>query len=320
MRRSGCGWADRAHGRHDLRHPDFPQARGRAAAAMLGAHPCIPVSPMRLLPAACLAASLLLAPPAFADGGGDAPRPKLSSQQCGLTTAYNVLVDGGGVWLYRSEGTPKEIFFHDGELSIDRTLQTVGAADAQRLRQLEAESRALMPQVADLARESVDITFDSLEGVVEALTGSRRKARGLRGFRDDTLAHVERTLGTGRWDQEFFGEEFEARVEAAAERMASGIGRSVLWAAFTPGGAERLERRTEKMEAELERRLEARIGALEAKADAMCRQVARMQAIEDALEFRYRGAPLNLLEAGERRHVTHDRPRGNAVPVAATPD
>ena len=275
---------------------------------------------MRTLTTLALAGSIALPALAFADAGTDAPRPQLSSQQCGLTTGYNVLVDGGGVWLYRGEGAPKEIFFHDGELSIDRKVQAVSAADAQRLRQLEAESRVLMPQVADLARETVDITFDSLEGVVEALTGSRRKARKLHSFRDDTLAHVDATLGTGRWDQDFFGDEFDARIEAAAESMASGIGRSVLWAAFTPGGADRLEKRAEKMEAELERRLEARIDAVEAKADAMCAQVARMQAIEDALEFRYEGAPLNLLEAGERPRVARERPQGNAIPVAATPD
>ena len=275
---------------------------------------------MRLLFAACLAAPLLIATAARADTGDDAPRPQLSSQQCGLTTGYNVLVDSGGVWLYRAEGAPKEIFFHDGELSIDRTLQTINAADAQRLRQLEAESRVLMPQVAGLARETVDITFDSLEGVVEALTGSRRKARKLRSFRDDTLAHVDATLGTGRWDQDFFGEEFEARIEAAAESMASGIGRSMLWAVFTPGGADRLEKRAEKMEAELERRLEARIDVVEAKAEVMCTQVARMQAIEDTLEFRYQGAPLNLLDAGERPQVARDQPRGNAFPIASTPD
>lgn len=269
---------------------------------------------------AALALASLISVPAFADPGDDAPRPQLSSRQCGLTTDYNVLVDGGGVWLYRSEGAPKEIFFHDGKLSIDRQVQATSEADAQRLRLLEAESRVLMPQVAGLARETVDITFDSLEGVVEALTGSRRKARKLRGFRDDTLAHVDATLGTGRWDQDVFGEEFEARIEAAAESMASGIGRSMLWSVFLPGGVERLERRTEKMEAELEQRLEARIGAVEARADAMCAQVARMQAIGDALEFRYRGAPLHLLQADAPSRVARERPRGNAIPVSATPE
>ncbi|HRP72813.1 MAG TPA: DUF2884 family protein [Luteimonas sp.] len=264
---------------------------------------------MRTLPSLVLACLVALPAAAFADSGDDASRPQLSSQQCGLTTDYNVLVDGGGVWLYRGEGAPTEIFFHDGELSIDHKVQAVSDADARRLRRLEAESRVLMPQVAGLAREAVDITFDSLEGVVEALTGSKRKARKLRSFRDDTLAHVDATLGTGRWDQDFFGEEFEARIEAAAESMASSIGRSVMWAVFTPGGADRLERRSEKMGAELERRLETRIDALEARADAMCAQVAVMQTLQDALEYRLDGRPLRLIEA---------TPRGDHATVASS--
>ncbi|TWT22469.1 DUF2884 family protein [Luteimonas marina] len=271
---------------------------------------------MRPLTAFALAA--LLALPAFAQA--DPPKPKLSSSQCGLSTGYNVLVDGGGVWLYRDAGAPKEIFFHDGELSIDREVQDISAADAQRLRRLEAESRALMPQVAGLARETVDITFDSLAAAVEAITGSKRKARRLDDFRKDTMAHVDRTLGTGRWDQDVFGEEFEARVEAAAERMAASIGRSVLWAVFTPGGAERMERRAEKMEAEIEQRLEARIAALETRADAMCAQVAAMRTLQDALDYRYDGKPLRLLEAAERPARADDVAQGDGIAVAANPD
>ena len=45
---------------------------------------------------AALALASLISVPAFADPGDDAPRPQLSSRQCGLTTDYNVLVDGGG--------------------------------------------------------------------------------------------------------------------------------------------------------------------------------------------------------------------------------
>ncbi|WP_202841476.1 DUF2884 family protein [Luteimonas saliphila] len=270
---------------------------------------------MRLLSIVALVA--LLALPALARA--DPPKPELSSTRCGLATGYNVLVDGGGVWLYREAGVPKEIFFHDGELSIDRQVQAVSAADAQRLRQLEDESRVLMPQVADLARETVGVTFDSLAAAVEAITGSKRKARRLDDFRKDTLAHVDRTLGTGRWDQDVFGEEFEARVEAAAESMASSIGRSVLWAVFTPGGAERIERRAEKMEAELEQQLEARIAALEARAETMCTQVATMRTLQDALDYRYDGKPLRLLEAAEPP-ARDDVARGDAIPVAANPD
>ncbi|MCD9028825.1 YggN family protein [Luteimonas sp. BDR2-5] len=229
----------------------------------------------------------------------DTARPRVSSDQCSISTPYNVLVDTGGVWLYRDEGMPKEVFFHDGTLSVDRQVQAVSEADAARLREMEHGARQLMPAVTGVARESVDITFDALAGVVEALTGSRRKARQMERFRADTLAHVDSTIGTGRWDQDVFGEGFEARIEAAAERMAGSLGRSVLWQVFT-GRAGRMEARAERMEAELERRIEARSVALEAHANALCAQVETLHALQQSLDYRLDGAPLTLLEVAPR--------------------
>jgi hypothetical protein len=55
----------------------------------------------------------------------DAPRHhvQVSSHQCGLSTSFNVLADNGGIWLYRDSDSPREIFFHGGELSIDHKVQ-----------------------------------------------------------------------------------------------------------------------------------------------------------------------------------------------------
>ena len=227
-------------------------------------------------------------------------QPKPSPSQCGLSTDYNVLVDGGGVWLYRERGLPREIRIHGGGPSIDGQVQAVSAADALRLRELEAQAREMMPQVAGLAREAVDLGFDALAAVVDGLGGSRRKARQVDGMSQHALAHVDRTLGAGRWDQDVFGPEFEARVERAAEQMAASLGRSVLFAVFTPGGAERLERRSEKMEAEIERRVEPRRVALEAPAAALCEQAARIDELQRALEYRFDGRPLQLLRREDR--------------------
>lgn len=250
-----------------------------------------PVAAMRPLP---LALSLLALLPLAAQA--DEPvRPKVDSRQCGFSTPYNVLVDTGGVWLYRDEGSPREVFFHDGELSVDRKVRTVSDADAQRLRQLEYQAYALMPEVAGLARDSVNVTFDALSGVVEAMTGSKRKARKVDDFRIEAIAHVDMTLGRGRWDQEVFDENFEAKIEDAAESMASMIGRSALWSVFT-GRAEQLEARADKMDRELEQMLEVRTKAIEARADGLCLQVRAINDVQSALEYRHDGAPLRLLE------------------------
>lgn len=253
-----------------------------------------------------LALSLLLVLPAVAQADDDT-KPQLSSHQCGISTDFNVLVDGGGVWLYRDAGVPKEVFFHDGELSVDRQVRDVSAEDAQRLRELEYQSRLLMPEVTEVARESVQIGFDALAGVVETMTGSARQARKIETFRQDALTHVDGTLGRGRWDQEVFDETFDAKLEEAAESMASSLGRSVMWAMFT-GGADRIEKRAEKMEADLERQLEQRARGLEARADGLCTRVRAMDALQAQLQFRYEGQPLQLLKVDQRQDQDQDQP------------
>lgn len=245
-----------------------------------------------------LAAALAIASmPALASE--DDTTPRLSSDQCEISTPYNVLVDTGGVWLYRDSGVPKEIFFHDGTLSVDRAVQIVSGADAARLRRLESGARTLMPQVTDVARESTGIAFDALAGVVEVMTGSARKVRQVERFRSDTLGYIDTTLGTGRWDQDVFGDGFESHIEAAAERMTGSLGRSVMWQVFT-GRASRMEARAERMEADLDRKIEARSAALEAQADALCTHVRELQSIQASLEYRLDGQRLVMLEDAPR--------------------
>ncbi|SEM10631.1 Protein of unknown function [Pseudoxanthomonas sp. GM95] len=220
---------------------------------------------------------------------------KLSSEQCGLSTPFNVLVDAGGVWLYRDQGLPKEIFFHGGELSVDRKVRPVSAADAQRLWQMESEARTLMPKVTDLARGMVDLTFDALSSVIDQITGSPRKARKVEPHRKAAMKYVDDTLGTGRWDQEIFDEGFEQRVESAAEQLSGMLARSVLWQVFT-GRADAIDERADRMDADLDARMDAQGEVLEAKAKALCPQVEMLYALQDALEYRYEGQPLRMIE------------------------
>lgn len=221
-------------------------------------------------------------------------RPQLSSQQCGLSTDFNVLADDGGIWLYRKTGTPQEIFFHGGELSVDRKVQQVSPEDAQRLWEMERDARALMPRVAGIAHEVVDLTYDALGGVMEILTGSGRNARKVERMRKHANGYVDGTLGKGRWDQEAFDGNFEQYVEDQAEAFKGSIARHVLFQVFT-GRADNMEARADAMGDALDAKLEARGDAIEAQADGLCAQVERLRALQDALAFRYQGQPLQML-------------------------
>ncbi|MDN5782715.1 MAG: YggN family protein, partial [Luteimonas sp.] len=199
----------------------------------------------------------------------------------------------------------------------------VSEADAQRLRRMEDDARALMPEVTGIARESVDITFDVLAGVVRAMTESERKARKVERYRARAQEHIDDSLGKGRWDQDVFGEKFEANVEEVMQQVIGSITRSALWAVFT-GRSERLEERADRVDLEVDQLVEVRSAALEQHAQALCTQVAILREQQDALEYRYRGAPLVMLEpdAAPAAASTHagdddgDAARTSAIPLA----
>lgn len=246
---------------------------------------------MRALSLSALLLSLCVASAAAA---GEVHAPKLSSQQCGVSTPYNVLVDTGGIWLRQPGAVPAEIFFHKGELNIDRQPVAVSAADAQRLRQLESGTRQLVPAVAGVAGDVVDITFDAFAATVEIMSGSRGKAREVEHLRKDAHSYVDRTLGRGIWQQDQFEQGFEQRIEQTVESMAGSLARGVMWSMFT-GGARRLEARADRVEADLERKMDLRSKALEANAQVLCTQVFALEQLQRALEVRHQGKPLTLM-------------------------
>lgn len=274
---------------------------------------------MRLsAPALALLAAVVTVPAIAAD------TPKLRADQCGIHTDYDVLVDSGGIWLRHGPQAPHEVVFHDGVLSLDDTVVPVSEADAARLRQMEAGARQLMPAATALAHEVSGLSFEVLDGVYESLTGTAnsRKVRRLRRQADDWIGG---TLGKGYWEHAVFGPGFEAKVQDMAESLSASIARSVLWQVFT-GRSDAMEERADRLDAQMEQQLEGRAERIEARAQALCPLVQSLADAHDALEVRYQGQPLRLLERGESVRVEHgdgsglhvpagpdERPRGNAV-------
>ncbi|HEY0332577.1 MAG TPA: DUF2884 family protein [Stenotrophomonas sp.] len=257
--------------------------------------------------------------PACGAWAGQSP-PKVSSQQCGYHTPFDVQVGDDGVWLRRTDEAPRVVHVRDGAISIDDRAQPVSAADADRLRRMESITRELVPAVAGIARDAVDIAFDALAGVVEIMTGNARKAKQVEAYRRQAMAQIDASLGHGRWDQVTFEREFEAGVERAAEDMAASLTRGVLFAVFT-GGTDGIEQRSEKLEKEMDARMEARGRSLEARADALCSQVKDLDRLQEQLELRYQGKPLRLIEPrppqdGHRREEQKDAPADREDTVA----
>ncbi|WP_019304548.1 DUF2884 family protein [Xanthomonas oryzae] len=222
-------------------------------------------------------------------------RTQVSSRQCGLGTSFNVLADSGGIWLYRDNGVPREVFFHAGELSIDHQVQPIGAADRERLRQMEEETRLLMPHVSGLAHEVIDLSYDALGGVVEILTGSWLNDRKIERLPRRASDCVDGTLGKGRREQHAFDGNFERHVEQEADTFKGSIARHMMWQIAT-GRAEGIDARAQAMDGQLDARLDTRARTIETRAAALCGHVQTLRRLQDALDVRYQGQPLQLLD------------------------
>ncbi|UXA52658.1 YggN family protein [Xanthomonas prunicola] len=222
-------------------------------------------------------------------------RAQVSSRQCGLGTSFNVLADSGGIWLYRDNGIPREVFFHAGELSIDHQVQPIGAADRERLRKMEEETRLLMPQVSGLAHEVIDLSYDALGGVVQVLTGSWLNARKIERLRRRASDYVDGTLGKGRWEQQAFDGNFERYVEQEADSFKGSIARHMMWQIAT-GRADGIDARAQAMDSQLDARLDTRARTIETSAAALCGHVQTLRRLQDALDVRYQGQALQLLD------------------------
>lgn len=225
-------------------------------------------------------------------------REATTSPGCNVDSPYTLQVDDRGMRLQaHGSATPRQVLIHDGTLVLDGRPQPVTAADARRLREIETGTRALLPDVAAVAREAVHIGFDALGGVHAALGGTPRKAREIEALRERALRRVEQTLGRGEWRPGSEGAAFEAEFAAAAAQIAATAAPTrASWLASTAEDG-RLAQRLDAMEAALGRSIALREATLDAHAATLCAGLDRLHRLQERLELRLAdGRPLRLFE------------------------
>jgi hypothetical protein len=209
-------------------------------------------------------------------------------------------------WLFaREEGPVRELAIGGGRLFIDGKEVQVSAADHERIAQLEAELRALAPELRQIGREAVDIAFTALVEVARGLSSTPAETVAeLQRGRARSLAEIDRQpMGV------FNGDAVERIIEPIIAKfvpdIVGGAVSTALKAAFS-GDAQRQEfqSKMDRMERELDQRVDARAKGLEPLAQAMCRRLERMDALDDALAARLpNGEPLALLRV-DPEHAT----------------
>ena len=256
-----------------------------------------------LITAIALAAGLVLGASVQAEG------VHLHNDKCSFGTDYDVRVQPDGVSFERDDGTPGQVFMHDGALRVDGRDVAVSAADAARLREYEGRVRRLLPEVAAIAREGVDIGFGALTTVVATFADQpaerSRLTAELNAQHRQALANVDNGLGQGVWRKHSVEDLMEHQVGDAVSTLVSTVTAQAVKAALS--GDQRqvaaLEARAGTLDKAIDREVDARADRLSERADALCPQLARLDELQQQFQFRLRdGSRLALVD----RQAGHD--------------
>ena len=250
-----------------------------------------------LILAFALAAGTALGVPAQAHG------LHVNDQKCSFGTDYDVLVKPDGITFERQDGAPQNVFMHDGALRIDGRDVAVSAGDARRLREYESQVRSLLPEVASIAREGVDIGFDALATVVASFADDpaerSRLVAELNQQHRQALAEVDNGLGHGVWRQHSMQDLMENQVGGAVSTLVGTVTAKAVKAALSGDESQvaALEARADSLDKSIDKEVDARADKLGERAEALCPRMQRLDELQQAFEFRLKdGARLALVD------------------------
>jgi hypothetical protein len=267
-----------------------------------------------LIPALAVATGFALGLPAHAGS------LHISHEQCHFGTDYDVEVEPAGVSFEREGGMPGRVFMHDGALRVDGRDVAVTAGDAARLREYEAQVRSLLPEVASIAREGVDIGFDALATVaVSFAEGPDERSRltaQINQQHRQALAKIDSGLGHGVWRQHSVEDLMENQVGDAVSTLVGTVTAKAVKAALSGDQSQvaALEARADTLDRSIDKAVDARADKLAERAETLCPRMARLDELQRQFDFRLKdGSRLMLVDQQDLNH--NEAPTTAAAPT-----
>jgi hypothetical protein len=254
---------------------------------------------------------------ALAATAGQATGLNFSTDTCkqDYSTPYDVDVTAAGLSFHRTDGKPAEIFLHDGALRVDGKAVAVSRADADALRRYEAGVRALMPQIATIAREGVELGFSAMTTVTLSFAEGDQRGRMLEKLKRkqaEALREIDEGVGAGHWSSDRMTETVSGSVSDSVGELVGSVTSSAVTAALS-GDASKvaaLQARADSLDKTMDREMNKRSKALEAKANAICPQLNDLASLQKGWGVRLdNGKPLELMTMkpkGEHHDSDHD--------------
>jgi hypothetical protein len=222
--------------------------------------------------------------------------------QCAYRSDYDVRVQPDGIAFIRSEGHPAKVFMHDGQLRVDDHAVTISADDAVRLRAYEQQVRELVPAMADIARDGVDIGYGALSTVIATLADNSddrtRMLQSLHDRRDEAMREVDSTLGQGLWSAGDHSQLFSENLGRTVADFVGGLAGDAVSDALS-GDSSRmasLQARANTLDATLHKAVQEPAEKLSERAEALCPRLSALDQLQQQLRFRLSdGERLQLL-------------------------
>jgi hypothetical protein len=239
----------------------------------------------------------------------------VDNDQCGFTTNYDVRANADGIAFEREDRQPASIFMHDGRLRVDGKQVALSDADAVRLRRYEGQVRELLPEVAGIVREGLDIGFSAMTTVATTFAENGEE-RGqlldrLNRKHAAALEQVDQGIGSGVWKQHDVAGVIEEGVQSAVSEMAGTVTANAVKAALSGDEAKvaALQARADSLEKTIDREVDARADRLGERAQALCPRLTELERLQQQFQFRLGdGSRLQLLS----RENKHDDKAGLA--------
>ena len=215
---------------------------------------------------------------------------------CNVESDYDFHLTERSVVFTRRTGTPSRVLMRDGRLFVDDAWVEVSAADRQRIRDYERGARDAMPLAQEIGREAAQIALTAVGEVAAGMSSDpERTRRKLDDARKRVDAQLVKSVNANSFSGEALGESIGEVIGEVVPMIIGDVVGGAVRAAFS-GDTARLER-LDGLDARIEAIVEPRAKALERSADELCRRMAALDAIDNALEYRLPGgAPLHLLD------------------------
>lgn len=225
-----------------------------------------------------------------------------SNFECAYNTQYDVQIKPDGIAFTRDRGTPSDVFMHDGYLRVDGRDVSVSRADAVRLRDYEQHVRELVPAIAGIARDGVNIGYSALSTVSATFAeNSDERMRYQQQLHDKevvALQLIENGLDKGIWKVDDDDRAFGADMQQTVGDMTADVMRHVVADALS-GNAGRmaaLQARTSSLENSLQKALAEPAKQLAQRAREVCPRLTDLDRLQQQFQFRLaNGEQLQLL-------------------------